>query len=142
MKTTLAALDNSLASRSVLASAQALSTLLDSHVEAIHVQTNGQRTVRSMADAAGIALRTTTGSVIERLVEAGEVGDVVALAIGARGTPASSRPLGGTATAVAVALHKPVLVVPPDADPPSAFRRVLVPGTATPERSEWFYVAC
>ena len=34
MKTILAALDNSLASRSVLASAQALSTLLDSHVEA------------------------------------------------------------------------------------------------------------
>ncbi len=43
MKTTLAALDNSLASRSVLASAQALSTLLDSHVEALHVQTNGQQ---------------------------------------------------------------------------------------------------
>ena len=37
------------------------------------------------------------------------------------------RPLGGTATAVAIALRKPVLVVPPDADPPPAFRRVLVP---------------
>ncbi len=127
MKTTLAALANSLASRSVLASAQALSTLLDSHVEALHVQTNGQRTVKDMTDAAGIALRTTTGSVIERLVEAGEVGDVVALAIGARNTPASSKPLGGTATAVAVTLRKPVLVVPPEADPPPAFRRVLVP---------------
>ena len=127
MKTTLAALDNSLASRSVLASAQALSTLLDSHVEAVHVQTNGQRTVQNMTDAAGIALRTTTGSVIERIVEAGGVSDVVALAIGARNTPASSRPLGGTATAVAVALRKPVLVVPPDVDPPPAFRRVLVP---------------
>jgi hypothetical protein len=127
MKTTLAALDNSLASRSVLAYAQALSRLLDSHVEALHVQTNGQRTVQNMTDAAGIALRTTTGPVIERLVEAGEVSDVVALAIGARSSPASPRPLGGTATAVAVALRKPVLVVPPNADPPPAFRRVLVP---------------
>jgi len=127
MKTTLAALDNSLASRSVLASAQALSTLLDSHVEALHVQTNGHRTVQEMTDAAGIGLRTTTGSVIERLIEASEVSDVVAVAIGARSTPASSRPLGGTATAVAVALRKPVLVVPPDADSPPAFRRVLIP---------------
>ncbi len=127
MTTILAALDNSLASRSVLASAQALSALLGSHVEAVHVQTNGHQTVRDMTEAAGIALRTTTGSVVDRLVEAGEVRDVVALVIGASITPASPRPLGGTATAVAVALRKPVLVVPPDAEPPSAFRRVLVP---------------
>ena len=93
MTTILAALDNSLASGSVLASAQALSALLGSHVEAVHVQTNGHHTVRDMTDAAGIALRTTTGSVVDRLVEAGEVHDVVALAIGASITPASPRPL-------------------------------------------------
>ena len=127
MKTILAALDNSVASRSVLASAQALSTILDSHVEAVHVQTNGHHAVRDMTDATGIALRTTTGSVVDRLVEAGEGARRRGACDRASITPASPRPLVGTATAVAVALRKPVLsVVPPDAEPPPAFRRVLV----------------
>jgi nucleotide-binding universal stress UspA family protein len=127
MKKVLAALDNGLGGKSVLASARALATLLDAQVEALHVKTNGHRTARDAAEASAIPLRTTTGQVVERLVEAGGADDVVALAIGARGSPVSSRPLGGTATAVAVALLKPVLVVPPDADPPQSFGRVLVP---------------
>lgn len=127
MKKVLAALDNSLAGKSVLASAQAFAALLDSQVEAVHVRTNGQRTVRSMAEAAGIPLRTTTGPVVKRLVDAGEANDVMALVIGARGTSASSIPLGARAAAVATALSKPVLIVPPDADPSQTFRRVLVP---------------
>ena len=127
MKKVLAALDNSLAGKSVLASAQAFAALLDSEVEALHVLTNGQRTVRNMAESAGVPLRTMTGPVVERLVAAGEARDVVALAIGARGTWASSKPLGGRAAAVATALSKPVLIVPPDAGASQTFRRVLVP---------------
>jgi nucleotide-binding universal stress UspA family protein len=127
MKKVLAALDSSVAGKSVLASARALAALLDSEVEALHVQIDGQRTVRSLAAAADVPLRTTRGSIVESLIEAGESPNVVALAIGARGAPTSSRPLGGTAAAVATALSKPVLVVPPDADPPQMFRRVLVP---------------
>lgn len=127
MKTVLATLDSSVAGKFVLASARALAALLDSQVQAVHVLADGQRTVRSLAAAAGIPLTTTRGSVVERLVEAGESPNVVALAIGARGAPTSSRPLGATAAAVATALSKPVLVVPPDADPPQMFRRVLVP---------------
>jgi nucleotide-binding universal stress UspA family protein len=115
------------AGTSVLASARALAALLDSEVQALHVLTDGQRTVRNLAAAAGIPLRTTGGSVVEQLVGAGESPDVVALAIGARGAPTSPRPLGGTAAAVATALSKPVLIVPPDSEPPQAFRRVLVP---------------
>lgn len=135
MKKVLAALDNSLAGASVSASAQALAALLAAELEAVHVQTNGQRTVRNMAEAAGIRLRTTSGPVVERLVEAGEASDVVALVIGARGTSASSRPLGGRAAAVATGLSKPVLIVPPDADPASSFRRVLVPIEGSLSRS-------
>ena len=63
------------------------------------MQTDGDRTARNTAEAAGIPLRTTTGPVVERLVEAGGASDVVALAIGARGTPSGRRPLGGTASA-------------------------------------------
>lgn len=127
MKKVLAALDNSLAGKSLLAAASTLATLLGAEVEALHVRTDGERTARNTAEAAGIRLRPTTGPVVERLVEAGRASDVVALAIGARGTPAGRRPVGGTASAIANALPKPVLIVPPDADPPEAFRRVLVP---------------
>ncbi len=127
MKKVLAALDNSLASRSLLAAASTFATLLDAELEAVHVQTDGDRTARNSAVAAGIPLQTTTGPVVGRLVQAGKSRDVVALAIGARGTPSGRRPLGGTASAVASALPKPVMIVPPDADPPGAFRRVLVP---------------
>jgi nucleotide-binding universal stress UspA family protein len=127
MKKVLAALDNSLGGRPLLAAASALATLLDARVEAVHVQTGGDRTARNTAGAAGIQLQTTTGPVVGRLVEAGGADDVVALAIGARGTPSGRRPLGGTASAVASTLPKPVMIVPPDADPPKAIRRVLVP---------------
>ena len=41
--------------------------------------------------------------------------------------PNDPRPLGSTALAVATSLLKPVVVVPPDATPPEALRRVLVP---------------
>lgn len=127
MRKVLAALDNSLAGKSVLAAASTFAALLDAGLEAVHVQTDGDRTARNSAEAAGIPLETTTGPVVRRLVEAGGSSDVVALAIGARGTPSGRRPLGGTASAVAGALPKPVMIVPPDADPPAAFRRVLVP---------------
>jgi nucleotide-binding universal stress UspA family protein len=127
MKKVLAALDNSLAGKALLAAARTLAALLDAEVQALHVQTDGDRTARSTAEAAGIPFQTSKGPVVERLVEAGRASDVVALAIGARGTPSARRPLGGTASAVASALPKPVMIVPPDAEPRESFRRVLVP---------------
>jgi nucleotide-binding universal stress UspA family protein len=125
MKTVLAAVDNSLAARPVLATARALAALLDAQPQALHIQTNGDRTASSTAEAAGVPLKTLAGPVIERLVEAGETDDVVALVVGARSTP-GGRLLGATATAVATALLKPVVVVPPEAQP-ETLRRVLVP---------------
>lgn len=127
MKKILVALDNSLAGKALLAAARTLAGLLDAEVQAVHVQTDGDRTARSTAEAAGIPFQAMRGPVVERLVEAGAASDIVALAIGARGAPSARRPLGGTASAVASALPKPVMIVPPDADPPAAFRRILVP---------------
>lgn len=127
MSKVLAALDSSPAGRSVLASAQALAALLDCEVEALHVRINGHRSIQNFAESAGIRLQTVTGPVAERLVEAGEEDDVVALAIGARSSPASAKPLGGRAETIATTLSKPVLIVPPDAAPSESFRRVLVP---------------
>jgi hypothetical protein len=124
MKTVLAALDNSLAGTHVVAAARALASLLDARAEAVHVRTNGDRTARSAA--ADLPLRTASGPVIERLVEAGNADDVVALAVGARSTAIARHPLGSTAAAVASTLLKPVIVVPPDARV-AEFRRFLVP---------------
>ena len=127
MKTVVAALDNSQSDTAVLAAARALALLLDARVEALHVRTNGDRSARKAAEAAGVPLRTVSAPVVERLVEAAEAEDVVALALGARATPGGARPLGGTAAAVATALLKPMIVVPPEARVPDEFRRVLVP---------------
>jgi nucleotide-binding universal stress UspA family protein len=127
MKKILVALDNSLAGRSVLATARALAALLDAEVEAVHVQVDGARTALTTAEAAAVPLRTLTGPVVESLVEAGGEEEVAALVIGARGTSTARRSLGGTAAAVAMAVGKPVVIVPPHASPPSTFHRVLVP---------------
>lgn len=127
MKKVLVALDNSPAGRSVVGNALAFAALVEAKVETLHVQVDGSRTARTTAESAAVPFRTVAGPVVERLVEAGEAEDVVALAMGARGTSAARHPLGGTATAVATALAKPVLIVPPEGNPSPAFRRVLVP---------------
>lgn len=127
MKTVLAALDNSLAARPVLATARALASVLDAEVDGLHVQTNGDRTVRSAAEAAGVPIRTRRGPVVDSLLEESRADDVLALVIGARGTPGRGRPLGKTALAVATSLLKPVVVVPPNARDPDGLRRILVP---------------
>jgi nucleotide-binding universal stress UspA family protein len=127
MTRVIAALDNSLAARPVLAIACALGELLAAEVEPVHVAVDGDRIARSGADAAGLRLRTLDGPTVDALLEAARADDVEALVIGARDTPGGRRPLGGTALAVATSLGKPVVVVPPDASPPTAVRRVLVP---------------
>jgi nucleotide-binding universal stress UspA family protein len=93
----------------------------------VHVVVNHTTTPRSLANAAGVPLIVVRGEVVECLIEAGEAEHVSALVVGARGIPSDPRPLGSTAVAVATTLHKPILIVPPDAEPPAAFRRVLVP---------------
>ena len=127
MNTILVALDNSLAARAVVASARALAVLLDARLEALHVRVDGERTARSTAEAERLPFRVVSGTVVDSLVDAGADANVVALVIGARGMHGARRPLGSTAAAVATALPKPVLIVPPDADPAPAFERVLVP---------------
>ncbi len=127
MKAVVAAIDNSLAGASVVAAARALASLLDARVQAVHVRTDGDRTAQSTAAAADVRLRTASGPVVERLIDAANGDDVVALAIGACSTPIARHPIGSTAAALASTVLKPVLVVPPDAQVAEEFRRILVP---------------
>ena len=127
MNRIVAALDNSLAAGPVLAVARALAPLLDSEVEAVHLVNGANGVAAHAARAAGLPLRRIRGPRAETLVAAGSSPDVAALVIGARATPAGRRPLGSTALAVATALPKPLVVVPPDAAATATIRRVLVP---------------
>lgn len=132
MSTVLVALDNSLSGRALIAGARALALLLGAEMKALHVRVDGEEIARQSAEAAVVQLDTTTGSVVDRLVEAGGSGDVVALALGVRASGISKGRFGNTAAGVATALGKPVLIVPCGAEPKAPFRRVLVPieGTA------------
>jgi nucleotide-binding universal stress UspA family protein len=127
MTKVIAALDNSLAARPVLATAASLARLLGAQIDALHVSGNGAEVARSAAEAAGLELRTCTGPTVDRLVEAGSDEEVVAMVLGARGTPGAARPVGTTALEVITSLPKPLVIVPPDASRPGTLRRVLVP---------------
>jgi nucleotide-binding universal stress UspA family protein len=123
----IAALDNSLAARAVLATAGNLAQLFDAEVAALHVGEDGNRVARDAAAAAGLKLRTVAGSTVSALVDAAAADDVAALVVGTRRLPTGGRPVGTTALDVITSLLKPVVVVPPDAVRRSALHRVLVP---------------
>ena len=134
MRKVVAAIDNSLAAGPVLAAAGAVAHLFDASVEAVHVCQNGHAVASHQADVAGLALRTLGGSAVESLAAAAGAQDVAALVLGTRGTP-GGRPVGRTALAVIGSIAKPVLVVPPSAEPRARIGRVLLPLQGTPETS-------
>jgi nucleotide-binding universal stress UspA family protein len=127
VKTVIAALDNSLAARAVLATAGSLARLFGAEVEAVHVGEDHDRIASSEAAAAALELRKLTGPTVPALVEAAEAEDVVALVVGTRRLPLGGRPVGATALELITSLLKPVVVVPPDAARSGVLRRVLVP---------------
>jgi nucleotide-binding universal stress UspA family protein len=127
MTRVIAALDNSLAARPVLATAQGLAELFGARIDAVHVRKNGTRVASNEAAAVGLELRMLLGPTVEQLAEIADAEDVAAVVIGARGTPAGSRPVGGTAFELMKSLDKPLVVVPPDAVRPGVLRRVIVP---------------
>src|SRR5205823_5517937 len=117
-----------------LATALQTGALLGAPVRAVHVQVAGVGVPEYLADT-GVPLRVVQGDVVPRLVEEGEAGDVAALVIGSRARADPGRPLGTTASGVATAVRKPVVVVPPDAGPSADLRSILVPLEGTPEDS-------
>lgn len=122
----LAAIDNSPAARPVLAVACSLGRVLDVDVEAVHVRENGEHTARAAAASAGVLLHSIEKPVIPALIEAGRSPDVSCMALGARGVVAGPRPAGHVALELVRSLHKPLVVVPPDAAA-GTLRRILVP---------------
>jgi nucleotide-binding universal stress UspA family protein len=131
----IAAIDNSAAARPVLASALALAGVLGASVEAIHVNDDGGGTAQASAESFGVPFRTAAGNPFDILVEMSARDDVVAVAVGARGRPGGARPAGHLALALADSIDKPVLVVPPDAQPSGSVQRVVLAMEGTPAKA-------
>ena len=96
MSTVLAAIDNSAAAGSVLATAETIARRLGWNLEALHVRADGAIGAREAAAAAGVELTEVEGSPIERIGELAGRSEVVALVVGARNFPAADV-LGSTA---------------------------------------------
>ncbi len=134
MNTVLAAIDNSAAAQPVLATALAVAPWLDATVEALHVSTgeDGGHTAEATARAAGVPLRRASGDRLEQITRHVEDDTVQALVVGARAWPAGRRPAGRLALEIADSIVKPVIMVPPEADLRTPFRRVLIAMKGTP----------
>ena len=132
MRRVIAAIDSSAAARPVLAVAARVAELLGAELEALHVA-DGDEAARVQAEAVGLRLRIVPGPTVSSLVAAARPREVVAMVLGARGTPAGRRPAGRTALEVITSLRKPLVVVPPEDARRGPVRRLLVPldGTAT-----------
>jgi nucleotide-binding universal stress UspA family protein len=135
MKKVIAAIDNSAAARPVLAMAQAVASALAGALDALHVIEDGEETARASAETAGADLRTLSGDPVEQLSLAVAEEDVVALVLGTRGALGGPRPAGHLALALAGRTDKPVVVVPPNAQPPKQLRRVLVAMEGSPGKA-------
>lgn len=132
MTTVIAAIDNSAAATPVLETGHAIADLYGAELEAVHVREHSFVMASAAAGAAGVPLHIQAGEtagVLRRIMRAP---DVVALVIGARGTPAGRRPLGSTALELITSVPKPVVVVPPDLRHPGPIDSILVPLDGSP----------
>jgi len=134
MSVLLAAIDNSAASRPVVATAAVLAPVLGATVEAVHVLEDGAETARGSAGAFGVPLRLVDGDPQAELASLIAGDDVVAAAIGCRGLPGGHRAPGHLALELADSTDKPLLVVPPEAPTPERLHKVLIAMEGTPSR--------
>jgi nucleotide-binding universal stress UspA family protein len=133
MSKVVTGIDDSAAAQPVLAAASAVAPIIGATVEAVHVTDVEGHTARASAASAGVPFRTLTGDPLDVLVRLAGADDVVALAVGTRGRPGSRA--GHTARALANAIDKPVLAVPPDARTGGPLRRVVVAMEGTPAKA-------
>jgi nucleotide-binding universal stress UspA family protein len=134
MTTILAAIDDSAAAHPVLATALALAPILDARVLAVHVADADIQggTASETAESMNVTLRRVGGDPFEQIRQMANDDEVVAVVLGARARPTGRRPAGHLALALAGAITRPLVIVPPDAQPPRRIARVLIAMKGTP----------
>jgi nucleotide-binding universal stress UspA family protein len=135
MTTVLAALDSNASAKPVLTTAIALASLFDATVVVLHVRENAPSVAAELARASGLGFREVDGVPVQQIVAAAQDPDVDAIALGARGVHGGPQPAGHTALEVITRVEKPVVVVPPHAQPADHISRILVPLEGTSESS-------
>lgn len=135
MTKVIAAIDNSLAARPVLTMAVALAEVFGADVEALHVSEDDGETARSNAEHLGIEYCQCAGDPFDCITHAVADDAVVGVVIGARREPVSHH-TGHLARQVADAVDKPVVVVPPDAEPPAHLHSVVIAMEGSPHKSK------
>ena len=135
MTIVLAAVDATPSAKPVLGTAVAIAALFEARVIALHVRENGIAETEKAVSAAGIELRVLSGTPVDQIIEAAENREVAALVLGARGARSGPEPAGHTALEVITRAPKPVVVVPPHAQPRGQLARILVPLDGSPESS-------
>lgn len=135
MSAVVACLGNTAAAEPVLRAALALAPLLGAEVRAVHVSREGEVTAESVASAHDVPLQSLTGEVAEALVRAASATDVVAVVMGARARPTGPRTPSRLVWELARRLEVPLLVVPPEAQVPERFTKVLMAMKGTPRNA-------
>ncbi len=133
MTTVLAALDTGAAARAVLETAVRTAELTGAEPVAVHVargplhasvESDG---LAGLAAGLGVPLRILEGPIEPSIAQAAGEPEVLALVIGARSLSTGGRPFGRTAGGILERVDAPVVVTPPEAVTPPAFRRLLLP---------------
>jgi len=134
MSKIVAAIDNSAAARPVLSMAVALGAVLGAEVDAIHVTGDTEQTANAVAASFDVRCTVLRGDPLQRIIERAASDDAVATVVGAR-RRVSGGHLGHVAREVADALEKPVLVVPPEAQPCERLHTILIAMEGTPAKA-------
>lgn len=127
MSIVLAALDTEPSAQPVLNAALRIGELTNTDVEAVHITTADDGSVKARADRAHVRLRLLPGPLEPVLLKAIDAPEVVAAVIGTKAAADDRRLLGATARHIIERTTKPVVIVPPDFVCPGFFRRLLIP---------------
>lgn len=138
MSVILAAIDNSGAALPVLRAAAAMARMREAEARAVHVREGKDNATAAIGLHVGLSVEVLDGDPVERIVEASANAEVDLVVIGARRHVAGLRTFGHVARAIMTRVRKPVLVVPPDSQPPGAerFQRILIPLEGTVDSAD------
>ena len=127
MSIVLATLGTGPTAQSVLEAALRIGELTNSDVEAVHVRSADDQSVRLRAEHAHVPLHLLSGPLAPALLTAVDAPGVAAAVMGTKPAGARQRLLGTTVRHVIERSTKPIVLVPPEFVDRDPFRRIVIP---------------